>query len=192
MNQPLKNTYLEVDIAFTGLVPEILKENLDYETKLFLTNIEIWNLNIQSWINFVRSDYNLICPSLVRTNNLLSMGLVLIDDFSIKDINNRWRGKNVPTDVISFPALDENMIVPPNQFLELGDIFLSVETAIKQSKSHNHSLKYELQWLVSHGLLHLLGWEHSTSASLEKMLAVQEKLIQQTEKLTFENSSINL
>ena len=85
-------------------------------------------------------------------------------------------------------CLDENLVLPPNLCLELGDIFLSVETAIHQAKEHNHSLNFELQWLVSHGFLHLLGWDHPSSASLEKMLAVQENLIERIENLIFRQS----
>jgi len=189
MNQPLKTFILEVDIAFSGYVPDILKENLDFETKGFLTNIKIWDLLITNWINYIKDDYSLTCPLLVRKSNLLSMGLILSDDLSLKDLNNNWRSKNVITDVISFPAFDENVPPPTNQVIELGDIVLSVETAIKQSQDHKHSLIYELQWLVSHGLLHLLGWEHPSSASLDKMLALQEKLIETTRDLNLKKIS---
>ncbi len=191
MNQPLNTLNLEVDIAFTGFVPDRLKANLDEETKGFLTNLDIWSLTIKSWISYIRNDYNLFCPSLVRTNNFLSMGLIFSDDFFIKDMNRRWRKHNTSTDVLSFPALDEDLLLPPNEFVELGDICLSVETALKQSKIHNHSLIHELRWLVSHGLLHLLGWDHPSSTSLDRMLAVQEKLIKTTEHFTFKKSSIN-
>ena len=169
-------------------MPEILKENLDYETTCFLTNIETWRLLLKSWINYIRNDSNLTCPSLVRKTNLLSLGLVFSDDLTIKELNNRWRRKNIPTDVLSFPALDENLPLLPNQSLELGDIFLSVDTAIKQSNAHQHSLNYELKWLVSHGLLHLLGWDHPSSTSLDKMLAVQEKLIATSENVLLKKS----
>ncbi len=183
MNQSLKTSYLEIEIAFTGHVPDILKHDIDFETNQFLTNIEIWYLFLKNWINYIKNDSDLSCPSFVRNNNLFSLGLVFSNDSTIKNMNNRWRGKNKNTDVLSFPALDEKLILPPNQFVELGDIFLSVETALTQSKEHKHSLIYELKWLVSHGLLHLLGWEHSSSITLNYMLDVQEKLIKATDNL---------
>ena len=68
MKKSFENSFLEVDIAFSGFIPEKLKENLDNETKDFLTNHEIWNLIIKSWIQYIRHDSNLTCPSLVRTN----------------------------------------------------------------------------------------------------------------------------
>ena len=64
--------------------------------------------------------------------------------------------------------------------LELGDIVISVETAARQASEHGHSLVQELQFLASHGLLHLLGWDHPDDASLAAMLARQEALLAST------------
>lgn len=61
--------------------------------------------------------------------------------------------------------------------LELGDIVISVETAARQAPDHGHSLERELLFLASHGLLHLLGWDHPDDASLAAMLARQEALL---------------
>ena len=61
--------------------------------------------------------------------------------------------------------------------IELGDIIVSVSTAKRQAKENDHSLQKELRWLVSHGLLHLLGWEHPNIKRLEEMLILQEYLL---------------
>ena len=61
--------------------------------------------------------------------------------------------------------------------LELGDIVVSVPTAARQAIEQGHSLERELQWLVSHGLLHLLGWDHPDEATLNAMIACQERLL---------------
>jgi probable rRNA maturation factor len=60
--------------------------------------------------------------------------------------------------------------------LELGDIVISLETAARQAPEHDHSLEQELLFLASHGLLHLLGWDHPDQASLTAMLQRQERL----------------
>jgi probable rRNA maturation factor len=60
--------------------------------------------------------------------------------------------------------------------LELGDIVISLDTAARQAAEHGHSLERELQFLASHGLLHLLGWDHPDEASLAAMLNRQEAL----------------
>ena len=61
--------------------------------------------------------------------------------------------------------------------LELGDIVISVETAARQAPEHGHDPERELLFLASHGLLHLLGWDHPDEASLAAMLARQERLL---------------
>ena len=61
--------------------------------------------------------------------------------------------------------------------LELGDIVISLDTAARQADEHGHSLVRELQFLASHGLLHLLGWDHPDDASLAAMLERQETLL---------------
>ena len=59
----------------------------------------------------------------------------------------------------------------------MGDIFISLEMAFKQSLEFKHSLKKEMLWLASHGFLHLLGWEHNDDNELDNMLNFQEYLI---------------
>jgi probable rRNA maturation factor len=61
--------------------------------------------------------------------------------------------------------------------LELGDIVISVQTAARQAPEHGHSLERELLFLASHGLLHLLGWDHPDDTSLAAMLSRQEQLL---------------
>ena len=63
------------------------------------------------------------------------------------------------------------------QPLYLGDIIISVDTAFKQAIAQGHPLKTELMWLASHGLLHLLGWDHPDEASLTEMLIQQKALL---------------
>ena len=61
--------------------------------------------------------------------------------------------------------------------LELGDIVISVETAARQAPEHGYDLEQELLFLASHGLLHLLGWDHPDEASLAAMMARQKELV---------------
>ena len=70
-----------------------------------------------------------------------------------------------------------SFFVPGSECIELGDIVISVPTAIKQAKDNNVDLLRELRWLASHGLLHLLGWDHCDQESLTQMLITQEQLL---------------
>jgi len=108
------------------------------------------------------------------------LGLHLTDDASIQRLNATYRHQNTATDVLAFAALEAGM--PPRELLRqeplyLGDIILSLDTASRQARQQGHSLTRELLWLASHGLLHLLGWDHPDDERLIKMLEQQEKLL---------------
>ena len=179
-NQLLRTSDLELDLAFTGFIPDSLKNYFDRETTNLLTNAELWSTNFKRWMHFVRNNQEMECPEICRKNNAFSLGLNFTDDSCVAKLNEEWRQKKGPTDVLSFPSLDKNTLAKCPHFLELGDIIVSIDTAFKQAKENHHSLADELNWLVSHGFLHLLGWDHPTSASLDRMLCDQEKLINES------------
>ena len=137
----------------------------------------VWLQQLEHWLKIVCGDESLDCPTLVRSAEELSLGLRFTDDANIADLNSAWRQKTGPTDVLSFAALDEAGDWMEGPSIELGDIIVSLETARRQAQEHGHSLQRELRWLVSHGLLHLLGWDHPDDESLAAMLALQEKLL---------------
>ena len=97
-------------------------------------------------------------------NSQLSM--VFCDDEAIKNINNEYRGKNEPTDVLSFPMELENFVP---EIRLLGDIVISTETAKKQSEEYKHSVESEIVILLIHGLLHLHGYDHIKEDDYKKM-----------------------
>lgn len=89
------------------------------------------------------------------------LSIVVCDDATIRPLNLEWRGKDAPTDVLSFPQEEADepgrFAVPP---LALGDIVLSTETATRQAAELGHGLDTELKVLLVHGLLHLVGHDH--------------------------------
>ncbi len=144
-----------------------------------------WAPVLQQWIELVRSTPDLACPSVVRQAPEVSLGLRFTDDAGITELNRQWRQRSGPTDVLSFAALDDTPdwlegAAVEGAAVELGDIIVSVDTAQQQAQSHDHSLHYELHWLISHGLLHLLGWDHPDEQSLSAMLSLQERLLDST------------
>ena len=136
-----------------------------------------WAPALLQWIEHVRSNPDLSCPSVVRLAPEVSLGLRFTDDAGIAELNSQWRQKSGPTDVLSFAALDDTPDWLEGAAVELGDIIVSLDTAHRQAADHNHSLRYELHWLISHGLLHLLGWDHPDERSLSAMLTLQEHLL---------------
>ncbi len=89
-----------------------------------------------------------------------------VDNNEIRRLNKLYRDKDKSTDVLSFP-LGENDVYDINNetgaYL-LGDVVISIETAIKQAHIYNHSLEREVGFLTVHSMLHLLGYDHETSA----------------------------
>ncbi len=173
MNQKL----FDLDLAFTHTDHFACNEALDNGSKLLLTKADIWREDLIRWIQMIRSEKTWTCPTIVREASSISLGLQLTDDLTIRELNTRWRNKSEKTDVLSFPVLDEAVVVPTNQCVELGDIVVSVTTAQRQALEQNHGLVQEIRWLVSHGLLHLLGWDHPSQATLDEMMNCQEQLL---------------
>tara|TARA_B100000700_G_C14758153_1_gene720785 strand:- start:16 stop:573 length:558 start_codon:yes stop_codon:yes gene_type:complete len=173
----INSTELDIEIAFTGFLFTELQgfENLP-DNFLFNTS-NFWREQLIVWIEYIRNTFQSNCPQVVIEQNSLSIGLQLTDDESITQLNKKWRQKPIKTDVLAFPALDQDIVFPGSPIIELGDIIVSVPTAKSQALEHKHSLDFELRWLVSHGLLHLLGWDHPDSNSLNQMLSLQEQLL---------------
>jgi len=79
--------------------------------------------------------------------------LIITDDSDIKSINKEYRGVDKSTDVLSFPLQDL-------EFMPLGSIVISIDSAKKAANEYNHSLDSEISLLFTHGVLHLLGYDH--------------------------------
>lgn len=104
-----------------------------------------------------------------------SFSVIIIDNERIHEINKKYRGIDRPTDVISF-ALEENENYETKERL-LGDIYISIDKVYEQAESYGHSVKRELFFLVTHGFLHLLGYDHMEKKDEEVMFPLQEKIL---------------
>jgi probable rRNA maturation factor len=95
------------------------------------------------------------------------LSLVFTDDAHIKELNAGWRGKDKPTNVLSFPAFP----IAPGDALPpmLGDIVLAFETVASEATLENKPFEHHITHLVVHGLLHLLGYDHETEGDAEEM-----------------------
>ncbi len=110
------------------------------------------------------------------------LSILLVDNRYIKELNLIYRNQNRATDVLSF-AMNEHTEDEPdydfsNDLNVLGDIVISLEKAKSQSEEYGHSLERELGFLVAHGMLHLLGFDHETEAEEKAMHNLQEKILQ--------------
>lgn len=111
------------------------------------------------------------------------LSVSFVDDKKIRQINNDFRNINKKTDVISFAMLDSQDIVSQDDSdLDLGDIFISIETATQQAKEINQSRNREILFLFIHGLLHLLGYDHQDIETEKIMFNLQEEIINEVSK----------
>jgi probable rRNA maturation factor len=132
------------------------------------------NVNIINYFNNVSYD-SVINPikSVIeeKLNVTEEINVVFCDDSTIKGYNKQYRFIDRSTDVLSFPNSDEND--------QLGDIIISIETAIKQSEEYHHSLDREIGFLFCHGILHCLGYDHHTKDEEEVMFKLQKEIMDQ-------------
>lgn len=103
------------------------------------------------------------------------VSIVLVSDKTIARLNKQWMNKDRPTDVLSFPL---EMEAPPEPLpWEVGEIVVSVDRALAQAKEYGHSFERELAFLVVHGLLHVLGFDHMTAEDEKEMFGRQKKIL---------------
>jgi probable rRNA maturation factor len=115
--------------------------------------------------------------------------ICFVDDRAIAEFNAQYRGQARPTDVLSFPwdgaaahptgrPAGRRAKAKPGRAREfdhlLGDVVISVETARRNARREGHSMRQEIRWLILHGLLHLLGYDHATDQG--EMTALEHEL----------------
>ncbi len=103
------------------------------------------------------------------------LSLVLCDDAFIHALNRDYRGKDSPTDVLAFAQREGEGADPED--LTLGDVVISIPTAARQAAQRDHSTAREVQVLLVHGFLHLLGYDHGDDAEEAEMQAAATKLL---------------
>ena len=124
----------------------------------------------------------------MRVHPLAELSVLLVDEVAMTDLHERWLGESGPTDVLAFP-MDELRPPPPGgsqaehssdeeagQAL-LGDVVLCPQVAIVQARQGNHSVQDELDLLCTHGILHLLGYDHAEPDEHATMFGLQDRLL---------------
>lgn len=111
------------------------------------------------------------------------VGITIMDDKGILQLNRDYRGINAPTDVLSF-SVTEHLEEEPEiiedggeELLVLGDIIVSAPAVERQAEEYGHSVTRELCFLVVHGMLHLLGYDHDTPEREQLMITKQKKIL---------------
>jgi probable rRNA maturation factor len=108
------------------------------------------------------------------------ISLHLVSDETIRALNSEHRGQDVHTDVLSFPLHDPSgmrFVLPPDQPVNLGDVVVSYPRALTQAQEFGHSVDRELGYLVAHGVLHVLGYDHEQDADRRVMRQKEEEAL---------------
>jgi len=114
----------------------------------------------------------------------VELGLLVTDAETIQKLNQKYRGVDEPTDVLSFALTERKpgnasppFITPPDGILHLGEVIISYPQAVRQAEENNHEVEEEVALLVIHGILHLLGYEHDEPAREREMRGLEGRLL---------------
>lgn len=109
------------------------------------------------------------------------VGVTLVDDEAIRELNRDYRGVDAPTDVLSFSQLEGEHLpaaaLPADYPVPIGDIVISIPRMQQQAGEYGHSDEREFGFLLVHGLLHLLGYDHEDPEEARVMRAVEEDIL---------------
>jgi probable rRNA maturation factor len=116
----------------------------------------------------------------------VAVDITFTNNLKIRLLNNEYRKKDKPTDILSFPMYTRRQIgkLDPKDFsrrnkLILGDLVISLEKVSEQAMEYGHSFERELCYLVVHGMLHLMGYDHMKKADKQEMREKEEKVLEQ-------------
>jgi probable rRNA maturation factor len=110
------------------------------------------------------------------------LSVLLTNDKTIQRLNLEYRHKDRPTDVLSFHFENDAASAHLDDGWLLGDVVISLDTALRQAKGRKRPLEAEVRWLLAHGVLHLCGYDHATPDDKRSMVAVTRRLVRAAER----------
>ena len=112
-----------------------------------------------------------------RPPQRVELAIALADDAEVAGLNSRFRGRQGPTDVLSFPAAASPAPLRSQAPLPLGDVVLALETVLREAAEQHKPVADHLTHLVVHGVLHLIGYDHGSSAEARRMEALEVSIL---------------
>jgi len=157
--------------------------SLSNNQEVFPVNEQEIEQNAGLILEYIFKEENLLKESVLNDYDLsdktVSVDIVLTDDEEIQELNSSYRGIDKPTDVLSFALFadgPEREITPDNE-IALGEVIISVETAKMQADESGITLEDQVDFLLCHGILHLMGYDHPDEESLEVILKIQDEIL---------------
>ena len=130
----------------------------------------IWKKKIKRPDYYLKKKFNKLLKKFKITSNVQEISIFLTNNEKMRQLNLRFRKKNKPTDVLTFPI---NIVKKKIGYL--GDIAISYEIVNKRSKTSNFNYEFDKMWV--HGYLHLIGYDHTKIREFEKMHKLEKKII---------------
>lgn len=140
----------------------------------------VFDNEVENFENNYEQDFTAIIEQALKTLGIeddVEVSCVLVDDERIHEINREYRHIDRSTDIISFAMEDNDQFYVEGMPRTLGDIFISVDHAKKQAEEYGHSLRREMCFLFTHGILHLLGYDHMTDEQEKEMFGLQDQIL---------------
>lgn len=140
----------------------------------------VFDNEVENFENNYEQDFTAIIEQALKTLGIeddVEVSCVLVEDERIHEINREYRHIDRSTDVISFAMEDNDQFYVEGMPRTLGDIFISVDHAKKQAEEYGHSLRREMCFLFTHGILHLLGYDHMTDEQEKEMFGLQDQIL---------------
>jgi len=129
-------------------------------------------------LNVIRDAVEAVLRREGRSTDEAEVSVALVDDDYIRELNREYRGIDAPTDVLSFPMDEEDPDAGEDEpYLLLGDVVVSLPTAVRQAGEYGTDLLREVARLVVHGTLHLLGYDHQRDEDAERMEALEAEIL---------------
>ncbi len=140
-----------------------------------MTNVEVTGAAVPRFsrreiAEFVRK----VLIALRVDDNINEVSIAIVDDDAMRTLNRQFRKKNKTTDVLTFPA-DATDADPQAHGRPLGDIVISIDQARRQAADQRHSVATEVRYLILHGILHALGYDHETDSGEMNALEVKTR-----------------
>lgn len=146
----------------------------------FFDEIEFLDGDKQAWIEKLLD----LAHQEVNPDKQLEMSITFVSREKIQEINQKYRAKDRATDVISFAINDDDdldfneLMADGNFYQDIGDLFICIDVVKEHAKEYEHSFDREFGYCLVHGYLHLNGFDHIDPADNEKMIGLQEKILE--------------
>ncbi len=136
------------------------------------------------------------CQAVLTTEGFehnAEVSVSFISNKEIRNLNKVYRNKDKETDVLSFPLMTDGKPeeIDENDFVMLGDVVISLETAVKQAAMYGHSLEREVGFLTVHSMLHLLGYDHEKSPLEERIMREKEEAVLEKLGISRDSTFVN-